>query len=688
MSDEPTDIQTNTPNVIPSEPEVFAIPNQTNSKLHVGDRFMDRYFLERSLGFGSFGQTWLAFDSVKNGNVVFKQLPSTNGDNPLGLQRLLDTIEDVQELHQRQHLVVQELIGPDSNGRHAIVSPYIDGIPLDDYYDNFISTFRMFPRSSVIRTLWPIAGVLDAAHTSALYHKNLKPQNILIGKTAGIKLTDFSVPTLVRTLYDIKLLETPDAIAYTAPEILHGKFHSRFSDQYSLAAIAYELICGKKSFLPGVSQTFSEAIIRGLFVPISTQPDDVNDILERALSRKPEDRFASCTEFLKTLMNALLTKELHSTKKRQQFHFGTKFGMKYGAVALLLGAKKPEVPEFLTNSRPEVIWPFDQQQLTSDGITGDDVENFVFDRDSAKSNTNANSFSSPKPANKVAAGITAASIVLGGLAYYCWPNSGEKPNEQEQAAKDDQANGNKKPDSNGLRKLNDLNNELNSPDDSFLADIFKAEQSVSVESPLEQFDDGDDLEQLGADSVYPELEKTQPLPPTPSTVIETQPGLRTPAPVVTAIPAKIPEPPRRVEPLGAVGLGNPSGVQLRELAERGNTAAQVRLALDLQQGTGGFAVAEVESVFWFRKAAIKHDSDAMYYLGRCYETGRGEKMDDVRAMQWYQKAAMKDHPQATYRAGLFYDQGRGGVRKNSAESFRLFRKAANLGSEEAKQQLR
>ena len=662
MNEEPIDIQTNTPDE--------TTPEQTNSKLHVGDRFADRYFLERCLGFGSFGQTWLAFDSVKNGNVVFKQLPPGIDDNSLDIQRITDMIESVQELHSHQYLVVQEMVRPNSAGKHVIVSNYVDGISLGDYYDNFISTFRMFPRSSVIRVLWPIAGVLDAAHNSALYHKSLKPQNILIGKVAGIKLTDFSVPTLVRSLADVKASEMSDSIAYTAPEILQGNPYTRFSDQFSLGVIAYELICGKKPFVPSVSQTISDVIIRGLFVPISTQPDDVNDTLERALAKTPEDRFPSCTEFVRILMDALLTRELYNTKKRQQHHFGTK----YGFAALFLGTKKPEVPVFLTESRPEVLWPFDQGNLISHEMTEEEVENFVLDRSYAKTGQDSNMFSSVQPTGKIAAGIAAAAVVLGGVTYYCWPDRREKSEEQKQV---NDITNDKITKSFGLIDLDKSTNDPNA--DSVLSSITDNDQSDPVipqPGPLDDGYDYDAPELLGSDSTFQEPENyvnPQLLPVSPPKVT----GLK-------------PEPSRNVnspKPVEPSGLSKPGDVGLRDLAKRGDTAAQVQLALDLQQGTGGFAVDESESVFWFRQAAIKHDADAMYHLGRCYETGRGVPLDDVRAMQWYQKAATKDHPQATYRAGLFYDQGRGGVRKNSAEAFRLFRKAATFGSEDAKQHL-
>jgi len=140
------------------------------------------------------------------------------------------------------------------------------------------------------RYLSPTAGALHYAHLSNTLHTNLHPGNLLVGTHNDILLTNFSLtpPSFAPSLDDEAF-----AIPYMAPEHLRGQ-PTAASDQYSLAAIVYELLCGRRPYkatehelllmqqeqipLPPPS-SFNEAISSA-----------VEQVIMQALARDPAER--------------------------------------------------------------------------------------------------------------------------------------------------------------------------------------------------------------------------------------------------------------------------------------------------------------------------------------------------------------------------------------------------------------
>ena len=97
---------------------------------------------------------------------------------------------------------------------------------------------------------------------------------------------------------------------------------------------------------------------------------------------------------------------------------------------------------------------------------------------------------------------------------------------------------------------------------------------------------------------------------------------------------------------------------IREAAERGDSDAQVRLAIWYEMGHVGWELSDrdraTESAKWYRKAAEQGDSNAQHDLAEMYETGRGVPKDLVtEAMKWYRKAAEQGHGNAQWEVELF-----------------------------------
>ena len=123
----------------------------------------------------------------------------------------------------------------------------------------------------------------------------------------------------------------------------------------------------------------------------------------------------------------------------------------------------------------------------------------------------------------------------------------------------------------------------------------------------------------------------------------------------------------------------------RKAADQGLAAAQYNLGLRYYSGQG-VSQDYAEALKWFRKAADQEHDRAQNYIGECYYYGRGVSKDYAEATQWYRKSADQGYAFAQSNLGWCYAYGQG-VTKDYAEAVRWFRKAADQGNASAQYSL-
>src|SRR6266567_5509634 len=168
------------------------------------------------------------------------------------------------------------------------------------------------------RVLSPIAGALHYAHVNNTLHGNLHPGSILFGPHNDILLAEFSLahPDLAPALDD------EDATRpYMAPEYLRGE-PSFASDQYSLAVIIYEWLCGTRPYtaiepMLLLQQQEHEALIPPRSLNEAISPS-VEEVLLRALARDPGERFLHTQAFADHYLSALMGFTVRTTAPTAQ----------------------------------------------------------------------------------------------------------------------------------------------------------------------------------------------------------------------------------------------------------------------------------------------------------------------------------------------------------------------------------
>jgi serine/threonine protein kinase len=156
-----------------------------------------------------------------------------------------------------------------------------------------------------------IASALQYAHDDQLIHRDIKPHNIFIGSKGELLLGDFGIAVLSST--GLVSLQQPQGQAgtpvYMAPEQIKGK-PSRSSDQYALAIIVYEWLCGKPPFTGSMMEIMGQhlnATPQPISEVVPTIPPEVEQVVLKALAKEVKDRYPTIQEFADALESASRT---------------------------------------------------------------------------------------------------------------------------------------------------------------------------------------------------------------------------------------------------------------------------------------------------------------------------------------------------------------------------------------------
>jgi serine/threonine protein kinase len=200
-----------------------------------------------------------------------------------------------------------------------LVTEMIDGQTLDVV----LGAGERYEPLGVVGLLRPIASALDYAHSRATIHRDVKPANILLANDGRTLLTGFGLGT-VASFNTGPGAGGPVAPDYVAPERLVGREVDGRTDVYSLAAVVFEAVTGRRPFS---SKSWIETLSRRLYEPPPSVRDIVPElpasfatVLQQAMDRDPGRRPNSAGELLDRLESALTGRdpETHTNHGRLQ----------------------------------------------------------------------------------------------------------------------------------------------------------------------------------------------------------------------------------------------------------------------------------------------------------------------------------------------------------------------------------
>jgi serine/threonine protein kinase len=167
---------------------------------------------------------------------------------------------------------------------------------------------------TVVGYVKQIADALQYAHDQHLIHRDIKPENLLLGRSQEILLSDFGVALIAQTTRSQSTQNVAGTASYIAPEQFHGRPRAA-SDQYALAVLAYEWLCGDCPF----HGSFIEVASQHLMVPPPPFQQKgaiispaVEAVVMRALAKKSHERFSTIRDFATALEHASQYIDHHS----------------------------------------------------------------------------------------------------------------------------------------------------------------------------------------------------------------------------------------------------------------------------------------------------------------------------------------------------------------------------------------
>jgi serine/threonine-protein kinase len=260
------------------------------------------YQVQELIGFGASAIVHKAWHPELDRPVAIKFLPSI-----LDAQAMARFSREARALRRLDHPnIVQVLDTGEQDGTPFMVFDLIEGGSLAER----IEAEPKLSLGEALRILDGIAKGLDHAHGRGIVHRDVKPANILLGRTGTPVIADFGLARVLEqpalTAAGV-LFGTP---AYMAPEQAEGKPVTTASDQYSLAAIAYEMLTGQAPF-PGetITEVLTGLLTRDAVAPSRLKPGlspAVDAALLRGLSKDPAQRWSNCQALTDAILAAMV----------------------------------------------------------------------------------------------------------------------------------------------------------------------------------------------------------------------------------------------------------------------------------------------------------------------------------------------------------------------------------------------
>ena len=264
------------------------------------------YEIGAPLGAGGMGEVYRARDTRLGRDVAVKILPAEFSADPVRKQRFEREAKTVSSLNH-PHICVLHDVGS-QDGISYLVMECVEGETLAKRLEK-----GPLPLEQVLKYGAQIADALDKAHRGGVVHRDLKPGNIML-TASGAKLLDFGLakpvvaPTngaaLTATLTEITPATREGTVVgtfqYMSPEQVEGKEVDGRSDIFSLGAVLYEMVTGKRAFEGKSHLSVASAILEKEPTPICavkpTTPLALDHVIRKCLAKVPEDRWQSSAD--------------------------------------------------------------------------------------------------------------------------------------------------------------------------------------------------------------------------------------------------------------------------------------------------------------------------------------------------------------------------------------------------------
>src|SRR5690606_25552841 len=290
-----------------SETSDFEVRLRRESAATIG-----RFLVIASLGKGGMGEVFLAYDPMLRRRIALKLL------HERGEQATRALIREAQRLARLSHPNVVQVHEIGEHGAAAFVAmEYVEGATLRTW---LAAPGRRRDWRTTTRVLIQAGSRLAAAHDAGPVHRDIKPDNIMIGDDERARVLDFGLAradvALDPDAEPVAIVGTP---AYLAPECIVGRPGDALSDQFGFCVTAFECLFGERPFVARTQAELFANILNGRVRELAHDPElpaRVRLAITRGLAVEPRARWPSMHALLSELEDVLSQFELRARLNR------------------------------------------------------------------------------------------------------------------------------------------------------------------------------------------------------------------------------------------------------------------------------------------------------------------------------------------------------------------------------------
>ena len=263
---------------------------------NIGKKLDGRYEITELIGVGGMAEVYKGVDVIDNKTVAIKILKKEFAENEEFLRRFRNESKAIAVLSHPNIVKIYDV--GFSEKIQYIVMEYIDGITLKEY----IEEEKVLTWKDTVHFVIQILRALQHAHDKGIVHRDIKPQNIMMFTDGTIKVMDFGIAKFAREEGKTATDQAIGSVHYISPEQASGNVTDAKSDIYSVGAMMYEMLTGRKPF--DSDNPVAIAVMHMHDIPERPRainpdiPDGLEEIVLRAMEKAPEDRYQTTAEMI------------------------------------------------------------------------------------------------------------------------------------------------------------------------------------------------------------------------------------------------------------------------------------------------------------------------------------------------------------------------------------------------------